>query len=152
MYSRHMVAVLSDSDINYLKDLEGCSVAVMSSTRPESVFLQREGDNIPNIKNLYCMRNMDLVFSSLSLEYVDAIAGHETVLRQGMQKNEDKYRLLDEDLLSAKVGIAFQKGQNEDVLEKLNNTLLNMINDGTLKQTLEKYEISADGVGGGEEQ
>ncbi len=145
MYSRQMIAVRNDSGIDSLEDLNGATVAVMSSTKPESIFLNPEGD-IPQVKEVYSMENMELVFSALQSGYVDAVAGHETVVRQYVENlSSEQYRLLDDCLLSVKVGIAFEKGSNKDLAEELSRTLEEMKDDGTLGSILEKYEISVDG-------
>jgi polar amino acid transport system substrate-binding protein len=152
MYSRQMVAVRSDSGIEKLSDLNGGRVAVMSSTKPESVFLQRESDKVPKVNDVYCMENMDLVFSALESGYVDAAAGHETVMRQYMENMPGHYRLLEEDILAVEVGVAFQKGQNKDLSEALQQALHDMEEDGTLQNTLADYEISAGAADEGETQ
>jgi polar amino acid transport system substrate-binding protein len=152
MYSRQMVVVRSDSSIEKLLDLTDKSVAVQSSTKPESIFLNRDGENIPKVKDVYCMENMDLVFATLQSGYVDAVAGHETVMRQYMETTSGSYRLLEEDLLSVEVGVAFEKGQNGEVSEKLTQVLQTMKEDGTLETILKNYGISAESVDGGKVQ
>jgi polar amino acid transport system substrate-binding protein len=152
MYSRQMVVVPDDSPIETLSDLTGRTVAVISSTKPESIFLDRDNADIPEVKNVYCMENMDLVFAALRSDYVDAAAGHETVLRQYMETTSGSYRLLEEPLLSVKVGIAFKNGQNSAVAEELDQTLQEMKDDGTLERILENYGVSADLPDGGELQ
>jgi polar amino acid transport system substrate-binding protein len=152
MYSRQMVVVRSDSQIEKLDDLTGLDVAVMSSTKPESIFLDREDENIPKVKNVYCMENTDLVFAILKGGYVDAVAGHESVMRQYMDLTSGSYRLLEEALLSVKVGVAFESGKNSDLSEKLDQALQEMKEDGTLDSILEDYGISAETADGGETQ
>jgi polar amino acid transport system substrate-binding protein len=152
MYSRQMVVVCSDSSIEKLSDLTGKSVAVQSSTKPESIFLNREGENIPEVKDVYCMENMDLVFATLQSGYVDAVAGHETVMRQYMETTSGSYRLLEEALLSAEVGVAFEKDQNNAVSEELAQALQEMKEDGTLETILENYGISLESADGGKVQ
>jgi polar amino acid transport system substrate-binding protein len=150
MYSRQMVVVPDDSPIETLLDLTDCSVAVISSTKPESIFLDRDSESVPVVKDVYCMENMDLVFAALRSDYVDAAAGHETVLRQYMETTSGSYRLLEEALLSVEVGIAFEKDCNTDVAEELNQTLQEMKDDGTLERILENYGVSAEIPDGGD--
>jgi polar amino acid transport system substrate-binding protein len=144
MYSRQMVVVRNDSTIENLADLTDGIVAVMSSTKPESIFLEQNGENIPSVKDVYCMENMELVFAALQAGYADAAAGHESVIRQYMDTTPDSYRLLDEDLLSVEVGVAFEKGQGSTVSEELDQALQSMKEDGTLENILENYGISAN--------
>jgi polar amino acid transport system substrate-binding protein len=149
MYSRQMVAVRSDSDVEVLSDLDGRRVAVMSSTKPESIFLEQADGDIPDVSDVYCMTDMDQVFAALQAGYVDAAAGHETVMRQYMATTSGNYRLLDEALQSVDVGIAFEKGKNAELAEELTQALDTMKADGTLQDLLEAYEIGADAVSSG---
>jgi polar amino acid transport system substrate-binding protein len=150
MYSRQMVAVQSDSDIENISDLNGASVAVMSSTKPESIFLEMESDDIPEVGELYSMEDMDYVFTALQYGYVDAAAGHEIVMRQYMDSMAGDYRLLDEELQAVGVGVAFDKDNPSEAVEDLNQALSDMKEDGSLQQILEKYGVSTDSANGGE--
>jgi polar amino acid transport system substrate-binding protein len=152
MYSRQVVAVTNDSDIYDFEDLNGKNVAVMSSTKPESIFLNRDGDDIPKVANVYCMDDMNLVFSALQLGYVDAAAAHETVIRQYMDTTTGSYRLLGEALLSAKIGIAFDINNKTDVPARLSEVMAEMEGDGTLEQALQRYGIATEANVGGEGQ
>jgi polar amino acid transport system substrate-binding protein len=150
MYSRQVVAVCSDSDIKTLADLDGKAIAVMSSTKPEDIFLNPDSENIPDVASIYSMEDMNLVFSALQQGYVDAAAGHETVMRQYMETTAGEYRLLDEDLLSARVGVAFDKGKNADIYAELSSVMDDMRADGTLEKILEQYGIAIKTTNGGE--
>jgi polar amino acid transport system substrate-binding protein len=152
MHSRQVVAVRSDSDVQSLSDLANLRVGVMSTTQPESIFLQRSNESIPTPRGVYCMDSMDLVVAAMENSYVDAVAGHETTLRQYMSQSPGEYRLLSEELLSADVGIAFQVGQNEDLQADLTRALSEMEADGTLERTLERYGIQTTQGSGGEAQ
>jgi polar amino acid transport system substrate-binding protein len=144
MYSRQMVAVASDSDINKISDLNGKRVAVMSSTKPETIFLERESEDIPEVEELYSMDDMEFVFTALQYDFVDAVAGHEIMIRQYMDSMAGDYRLLDEELQSVGVGVAFDKDNPSDAVIGLEQALSDMRDDGTLAQILETYGIIAD--------
>lgn len=149
MHSRHVVVVRDDSEIQTLDDLTGRNVAVMSSTKPEGIFLEQEEPNIPIVDHVYCLENMELAFAALQKNYVDATAGHETAVRQYMNMTPGKYRILDESLMSAAVGVAFDKQGDAEVVELLNNTILEMQKDGTISKILENYGIDSNADGGG---
>jgi polar amino acid transport system substrate-binding protein len=144
MYSRQMVAVASDSDINKISDLNGKRVAVMSSTKPETIFLERESEDIPEVEELYSMDDMEFVFTALQYDFVDAVAGHEIMIRQYMDSMAGDYRLLDDELQSVGVGVAFDKDNPSDAVTGLEQALSDMRDDGTLAQILETYGIIAD--------
>ena len=54
------------------------------------------------------------------------------------------YKILDENLLDAKVGVAFEKDGDKELADELTKTLEEMRNDGTSKEILQKYGIDAD--------
>jgi polar amino acid transport system substrate-binding protein len=149
MYSRQVVAVTKDSDIDSLDDLNGKSVSVMSSTKPETIFLERDGDSIPDISELYSMENMEYVFTALEYGCVDAAAGHETAMREYMDSMPGEYRLLNDELLAVEVGVAFDKDNPSDAAGELSEAIDEMKEDGSLNEILEKYGVSADKTGGG---
>lgn len=149
MYSRQVAVVRDDSEIQTLDDLTGRNVAVMSSTKPEGIFLEHEEPHIPIVDNVYCLENMELAFAALQKNYVDATAGHEIAVRQYMDMTPGQYRILDESLMSAAVGVAFYKQGDADMAELLNNTILEMQNDGTIGGILENYGIDSKDTDGG---
>jgi polar amino acid transport system substrate-binding protein len=146
------VTVSSESAIATLSDLEGKRVAVMSSTKPESLFLEQADDQIPDVKEVYCFENMELAFAALQAGYVDAVAGHEPVICQYMETAAGEYRLLDEELLSVDVGIAFLKDGDGKLEETLEAVLSDMEEDGTLEFILSSYGISMQDIHGGDGQ
>ena len=98
MNSRQAVAVRADSNIYALSDLSGKKVAVQSSSKPEEM-LSQKSDDIPQVSGLYCFVRTEYIFAALRKNYVDAVAGHEYMLRVFINESDDKYRLLDESLL-----------------------------------------------------
>ena len=50
MTSRQVVAVNMESDIYSLEDLEGKTIAVQTTTRPEKIFLSKTDERIPAIR------------------------------------------------------------------------------------------------------
>ena len=50
MISHQVVAVNMESDIYSLEDLEGKTIAVQTTTRPEKIFLSKTDERIPAAK------------------------------------------------------------------------------------------------------
>ena len=148
MNSRQAVAVRADSDIYKLSDLAGKRDAVQSSLKPEEL-LSDKNNGMPQVGNLYCFVKIDYIFAALNKEYVDAIAGHEYMLRQLVNEVNGKYRLLDENLLISKLGVAFYKENNTEIPERLRSVLNDMMKDGTIAKIAEKYGLDADAAFGG---
>lgn len=146
--SRQVVAVRNDSDIYKLSDLEGRQVAVQSSTKAEQLFTEH-GDLLPKVSSLYCLKEKDYIFASLRKGYVDAISGHEYMIRQFLDESEGEYRLLEESPLVSKLGIAFEKGHDSELPDKLRAALKETLEDGTAAKIAEKYGLDADAAFGG---
>ena len=149
MHSRQVAVVRDDSEIQTLDDLTGKNVAVMSSTKPEGIFLKHEEPHIPIVENVYCLENLELAFAALQKNYVDATAGHEIAVRQYIGMTPGRYRILDKCLMSAAVGVAFYKHGDADMAKLLNSTLQEMQNDGTIGDILEDYGIDTKNADGG---
>lgn len=144
MNSRQIVVVRKESDINNLDDLNGKTIAVMSSTKPEELLLDNDNGDLPKVERLYSVENMDIVFAMLRNEYVDAAACHEVVAAEYINEFPELYKILDESLLDAKVGVAFEKDGDKELADELTKALEEMRNDGTSKEILQKYGIDAN--------
>lgn len=139
MVSRQVVAVTSGSDINSLQDLEGKTIAVQSTTKPEELIKDHEEYQLPAIREVISVQNRELIYSFLSKGYVDAIAAHETAILQYMSDYDLEYRILEEPLLTAGLGVAFGKEDDRGLEEELSDTFKEMQADGTEKKILGKY-------------
>ena len=92
-------------------------------------------------------------FSALKNGYVDACAGHETAYRDYIKNTEGSYRILDEALLTANLGVAFEKHTDREKAEKLSAVLEEMRADGTIRKILEQYDLDVDfALNGGDVQ
>lgn len=144
MLSHQVVAVNDSSKIYKLSDLKNKVIAVQSTTKPEELFLKQTDSRIPKVKKVYSMENRELIYTSLGKGYVDAIAAHEISIRQYMSDYDAKYRILDEDILSTGIGVAFAKNDKRGIDKELSKTLKAMIKDGSAKKILQKYISNAD--------
>ena len=148
MNSRQAVAVRTDSDIYKLSDLNGKKIAVQSSSKPEEI-LSKKNNGMPTVSTLYCFVKTEYIFASIRKGYVDAIAGHEYMLREFTDQSGGKYRLLDESILLSKLGVAFDKNNSTEVPDKLRGVLKDMLKDGTIAEIAEKYGLDANTALGG---
>lgn len=139
MVSNQVVAVRNDSSIKHLADLQGKVVAVQSSTKPESMFLDRTDPKIPEIKQLYSVESRDMIYAMLGKGYVDAVAAHASVINQYNKDYTMNYRILPEPLVVTGIGVAFYKNDKRGIAEDLQKTLVEMREDGTMKKILGKY-------------
>ncbi len=143
MKSRQVYAVLPDSPIHSVKDLDGKTVALQSSTKPEDLF-RTHADNLPHFRRIISSQNRDLIFTFLSKGYADVIAAHDTSIEQFMRDFDMEYRILDTPLQSVDLGVAFSLNDTRGLDTELTKTLKDMQADGTIKTILEKYLPNGD--------
>ena len=151
LYSRQMVAVRAESDIQTVQDLEGKRVAVQATTKAEDLFLHNIVSDLPQMEQVNCFSTTNELYAALRKNYVDAIAGHEAMLGSLVQDSEGAYRMLEESIYTSELGIAFKKGTHEDVAEDLTETLKEMQDEGITGKIVKKYGLDADEIlpGGG---
>ena len=145
LFSDQSVMVKSNSDIYSLADLKDKIVAVQATSKAEWTFEHNEELN--DLRYLYTFSTIGEVLNSLQRGYADAIAGHALALKT-LVRGSDKYRFLDESILTSKLGVAFKKGYDQSFLTLLTNTLDEMRGDGTIKSIVDKYtsdEMMEDG-------
>lgn len=142
MYGRQVVAVLNDSPIKTISDLNGKNIAVRDGENTEYAFLNSDNKNIPNVKNVYCMPTMEEIAMALRNNYVDACSGHSERLKDVFETAGISYRFLDFDLSRAEFGIAFKAGNDSGLKDELDSELKKMRSDGTIKKILNKYGLT----------
>ena len=134
LYSRQVVAVRQDSDIQTLADLAGKRVAVQSTTKPEELFLAHTDPRIPRVAEVFSLQDRELIYPYLSKGYADALAAHETAILQCMSDYSLDYRILDEPLLTVGLGVAFARTDQRGLDKELSRTFEEMRADGSLEQ------------------
>lgn len=139
MTSRQVVAVMPDSGIASLQDLQGCTVAVQATTKPEEIFLGGGAGRVPKVKTIFSMQDRELIYPALSKGYVDAVAAHETSIRQYMEDYDVEYRILDEPLMTVGLGVAFAKSDTRGLETELTAVFAAMRSDGTMAQIIGNY-------------
>ena len=146
LYSRQMIVVRNDHDIWTFDDLEGKRIAVQATTKAEDLFLHRIESDLPTVSQVNCFSATEDMFAAIRKNYVDAIAGHEAMLRKFVDDGEGAYRMLEESPYCSALGVAFRKGTHAELAERLTDTLHEMEQDGTIKNIVEKYGFDADQV------
>lgn len=146
MNSRQVVAVFEKSGINKIADLEGKSVAVQATSKPDEIFSGGgEGNSgIPKLKALNCFPSMAYTFAAINGGYVDAVAGHEEAIIEYMKTSSISLRILDEPLLEVKLGVAFLKGTNANIIEKINKTFLILRKNGYISKLYSSYGLDPE--------
>ena len=139
MVSNQVVAVNENSDIYTLSDLEGKTLAVQSTTKPEGIFLKRTDSRIPKLGNLISLEHRELIYTFLGKGYADAIGAHEESVIQYMKDYDASFRILEEPLMITGIGVAFAKDDDRGICEQMDQTLEEMRQDGTSLKIIKKY-------------
>ena len=146
LYSRQMVAVRAESEIQKIQDLKGKRVAVQATTKAEDLFLHNIDSDLPQMEQVNCFSTTNELYAALRKNYVDAIAGHEAMLNSLVQDGEGAYRMLEESIYTSELGIAFKKGTHKELTEELTETLKEMQGEGITEKIVIKYGLDADKI------
>lgn len=93
LHSRQVVAVRTSSDIYTLADLADKTLVVQSTTKPEELFLDAAANGLPQLRAVYSLQDRDLIYTTLIKGYADALAAHESAIRQFMKDYSVEYRI-----------------------------------------------------------
>lgn len=144
LYSSQVVAVRANSEIYQIQDLCGKTVAVQETGKAEEYLLHPTKERVPDVEKVYAFSNMDEVYGALRKNYVEAICGHESALNTFVSTAPEEYRILEESLFSSKLGVAFSRDYDSAFVEELDNTLKQMLEDGTTAQIVETYHLDLE--------
>lgn len=107
--------------------------------KKKELFLNAEQNGLPRLRRLYSLQNRDLLYTTLLKGYADALAAHESAIRQFMKDYSVEYRILDEPLMTARLGVAFAKERGDDLPQQLTEVFREMLADGTVRQIVSRY-------------
>ena len=146
MYSRQVIAVSSDSNIQTFDDLAGKNIGVQDTTKAAELFLHILDSDLPEAKQVNCFATTEDMFAALRKGYVDAISGHEALINELITNGKGRYRLLEESPYVSEIGIAFEKGTHVELTQKIDDLIKEMSEDGTIGSIAEKYGLDASKV------
>lgn len=139
MVSRQVVAVNTASDFHAMSDLNGKTIAVQSTGKPEEIFLRGDDPNLPQFDDIISLEDRGVQYAALDCGYVDAIAAHETAILQYMADYGASFRILGDPLLVTGIGVAFSVNDDRGLAQKLTDTLAQMRRDGTMQEIVGRY-------------
>lgn len=146
LYSRQMVVVKNESEIQTLSDLKGKRIAVQATTKAEDLFLHNIKSDLSQMQQVNCFSTTNEIYAALRKSYVDAIAGHEAMLGSLVKEGKDAYRMLDESIYKSELGVAFKKGTHEEVAADLTKTLKKLQRKGITEKIVTKYGLDVDEI------
>ena len=135
MANQQVFVVANDSDINSQADLAGKIVEVQADSSAEAA-LKEAPELTATFKELLTTADYNTAFMDLEQGAVDAIA-MDVAGYQIQQRNAD-FKILDDSLSEEEYGVGFKKG-NTELRDKVQSTLEEMAEDGTLQEVSEKW-------------
>ena len=133
--------VKSDSGITTFDDLSGKTVAVQTDSSAEAALNEEDNAALKDsFKELLVVGEYNTAFLNLESNAVDAIAMDIGVANYQVnsRKNPDDYKILDKEISSEQYAVGFKKG-NTELKDKVQKTLDEMAEDGTVDKIAEKY-------------
>ena len=141
MYSREAVVVDADSSIQTLNDLNDKKISTLVKTRSENILLEKKIFPHLEPEGIYSFQYMNEALATLKQGYVDAAAGDRAYIDYYMENYAGKLRVIDESLETSRLAVAFPKGTDQKMVDRLNETLRDMKLDGTTDEILKKYGV-----------
>ncbi len=141
-----VVVVSADSDIDSLDDLAGKVVAVQADS---SALAALTSDDATDANKQLCASFAELqqigdyntALLNLEAGSVDAVCMDIGVANYNVNNNPDKYIMLGETLSTEQYGIGFKLG-NEELRDTVEDTLMELVKDGTYATLAEKYNLT----------
>lgn len=137
MANQQVFVVANDSDISSQTDLAGKIVEVQADSSAEAA-LKEAPELTATFKELLTTADYNTAFMDLEQGAVDAIAMDVIVAGYQIQQRNADFKILDDSLSEEEYGVGFKKG-NTELRDKVQSTLEEMAEDGTLQEVSEKW-------------
>lgn len=137
MANQQVFVVANDSDINSQADLAGKIVEVQADSSAEAA-LKEAPELTATFKELLTTADYNTAFMDLEQGAVNAIAMDVIVAGYQIQQRNADFKILDDSLSEEEYGVGFKKG-NTELRDKVQSTLEEMAEDGTLQEVSEKW-------------
>ena len=137
MANQQVFVVANDSDINSQADLAGKIVEDQADSSAEAA-LKEAPELTATFKELLTTADYNTAFMDLEQGAVDAIAMDVIVAGYQIQQRNADFKILDDSLSEEEYGVGFKKG-NTELRDKVQSTLEEMAEDGTLQEVSEKW-------------
>lgn len=139
MDNTQVVITKKDSGIEKLADLSGKIVEVQKESSAQSALEDEDhADLLASFGQFLQVAEYNTAFMDLESGAVDAIAIDIGVANFQLEGREDDYVILEEVISSEQYAVGFLKG-NETLRDEVQNTLMEMAEDGTFAEISEKY-------------
>lgn len=141
-----VVIVKSDSGIEKLKDLKGKVVVVQMDSSAQAAFTGEDAEEenkslAESFKSLQQVSDYNSAFMNLEAGTADAICMDIGVAKYQLDSRGKDFKMLDEYISTEQYGIGFKLG-NTKLRDKVQDTLIEMVKDGTFNEIAEKWGLT----------
>ena len=136
--NKQVVVVRSDSGIDDFSGLKGKHVEVQTDSSALAALEGDQKDLAATFADLNQVAEYNTAFMDLEQGAVDAIAMDVIVAGYQIQQRNADFKILDDSLSEEEYGVGFKKG-NTELRDKVQSTLEEMAEDGTLQEVSEKW-------------
>lgn len=141
-----VVIVGAGSDIKKLSDLSGKVVVVQADSSALAAFTGEDASEenkklCGEFEDLQQVSDYNSAFMNLEAGSVDAICMDIGVANYQIKKRGDAFRMLEERVSSEQYGIGFKLG-NTELRDKVQESLNEMLADGTFEEIAKKWELT----------
>ena len=136
--NKQVVVVRSDSGIDDFAGLKGKHVEVQTDSSALAALEGDQKDLAATFADLNQVAEYNTAFMDLEQGAVDAIAMDVIVAGYQIQQRNADFKILDDSLSEEEYGVGFKKG-NTELRDKVQSTLEEMAEDGTLQEVSEKW-------------
>ncbi|MBE6036390.1 MAG: amino acid ABC transporter substrate-binding protein [Clostridiales bacterium] len=139
MDNSQVVVVRKDSGITSLKDLAGKTVMVQKESSAQSALAEDEfKDLVASFGEYLTCAEYNSAFMDLESKAIHAIAMDIGVANFQIDGRTDKFMILEETIADEQYGVGFLLG-NTELRDKVQNTLMEMVKDGTFATISKKW-------------
>ncbi|MCU9593470.1 amino acid ABC transporter substrate-binding protein [Caldibacillus thermolactis] len=131
-----VIVTLKDSEINSLNDLAGKSVGLQAQSSASNAL--NNSEIASEIKDITEFKTNVLALQDLDNGRIDAVVIDEVVIDYYMTLKPDTYKVLEESLAPELYAVGVKKGNNE-LLEKVQKAMDEIIKNGTAAEISEKW-------------
>ena len=136
-----VMIVAEDSGINTLADLADKRVGVQAASAAWELLEDKQKDLADTFKELQTFPDYNNAFVELQAGAVDAVAMDIGVAIYQINSRGEGFKLIDEILAAEQYGVGVKLG-NEALRDKINEGLLELLDNGTFAELAEKYELT----------
>ncbi len=138
MLNGQVIVVRADSGITSWDDLAGKTVITQVDSAALDVLEGDQADLAATFASLETIGDYNTAFMQLESGAVDAVACDLSIAAYQMAANPDAYVQLDEMLSSEHYAVGFAK-DNQELADKVTDTLRELDADGTVQELCDKY-------------